>query len=130
MDIETMTKSDESVASVGNMSLITNASMYGDILTKQAELSAKVMNVKAVFDDLIARSEGKAFEDDATLNNDAITYSEGRQELMAAMKDWYLEAARKTVESAVDQAQFELEPAHSRVLCHNRKGSLEKFLPR
>ena len=106
MDIETMTKGDESVASVGNMSLITNASMYGDILTKQSELSAKVMNVKAVFDDLIVRSEGKAFEDDATLNNDAITYSEGRQELMAAMKEWYLEAARRTVESAVDQAQF------------------------
>ena len=124
-----MTKGNETVTSLGNFSLITNASMFSNILTKQAELSDRVMKVKASFDGLIVESEEKDFEQDARLNNAAITYSEARQETMGAMRDWYVEAARKTVESAVDQSQFEKREKRVHAIINGWKSILTKTTP-
>ena len=102
-----MTKDNETVVSLGNLSLITNASMFSDILTRQTDLSERVMKMKGSFEEILSESEEKPFEEDAKLNNIAILYSEARQGLMRDMRDWYVEAARRLVESAVDQAQFD-----------------------
>ena len=124
-----MTENNETVVSLGNLSLITNASMFSDILTRQTELSEKVMKAKGSFDEILLASEERPFQEDAKLNNLAILFSEARQGIMKEMRDWYVEAARKLVESAVDQAQFDKREKRIHAIVNGWKSVLSNTCP-
>ena len=124
-----MTENNETVVSLGNLSLITNASMFSDILTRQTELSEKVMKAKGSFEEILLASEDRPFQEDAKLNNLAILFSEARQGIMKEMRDWYVEAARKLVESAVDQAQFDKREKRIHAIVNGWKSVLSNTCP-
>ena len=120
---------DNSTDPLGNLSLITNASMFTDIRTRQNNLGKQAREVSVTFKDLLARSKGLDLEQDAELNTLAISYSEVRQNLIQEMREWYDEVAKRIVDSAPSEEQFRRRQRRVHGAINGWKATLAKTTP-